>query len=240
MSFKAKNGNLLSQLQIGITQPTAPATYVSDCNEATFPNVEYYTNLQTQNKPLSNVSTWQVWCHLVNQNSVVQFATQKSTNSALYMRQYNGTWGEWVVVTRPLDVYPVGSVYQSAESTNPATYFGGTWTQVSSVETCTLHGTIVVNPSSRMYASLFTLTQVQTMLHDAFGIDTADITADNVWVDASDCYWDTSNHAVLSVFFAPGTPGEYFAFFSGSTSSAQRIQYLITYNREMYKFVRVA
>ena len=239
MSLKSKTGAVLTKDQIGITHSTIGATLVANCNSATDVNVEYYTNNATENKP-TDTGTYLVWCHKINSSTMTQFATLKANQSALYMRQYNGSWSDWVVVTRPLDVYPVGSVYQSSESTNPAQYFGGTWTQISSVETCTLHGTIVVNPSSRMYASLFTLTQVQTMLHDAFGIDTADITADNVWVDASDCYWDTSNHAVLSVFFAPGTPGEYFAFFSGSTSSAQRIQYLITYNREMYKFVRSA
>lgn len=239
MAFKAKNGNLLSQLQIGITQCNAPATYVSDCNEATSPNVEFYTNLQTQNKPLSNVSTWQVWCHLVNQNSIVQFATQKSTNSALYMRQYNGTWGDWVIVTRPLDVYPVGSVYQSSESTNPAQYFGGTWTQVASVETCTIVGRKVVAPQSLVHASLFTLEEVRTMLHDAFGIDTADITDENVFVDCADNYWGISNHAVLTVFYDQAST-TYFAYFSGTSASNQDVRYIITYNKEMYKFVRTA
>lgn len=239
MSFKAKNGNLLSQLQIGITQPNAPATYVSDCNEATSPNVEYYTNMATENKPLSNVSTWQVWCHLVNQNSVVQFATQKSTNSALYMRQFNGTWGDWVVVTRPLDVYPVGSVYQSTESTNPAQYFGGTWQQISSVDTCTLVGRKVVTPQSRMYAELFTLAQVQTMLHDEFRIDTADITDENVFVDCSANYWGISNHAVLTTFYDQAST-TYFAYFSGTSASDQDVRYVISYNREQYTFVRVA
>ncbi len=239
MALKSKTGSVLTKNQIGITHATQGATLVNNCNLATDVNVEYYTNNSTENKP-TDTGTYLIWCHKINSSTITQFATLKADQSALYMRQYNGAWSEWVIVTRPLDVYPIGSIYTSNISTNPAQYFGGTWTQISAVETCTLHGTIVVNPSSRMYASLFTLTQVQTMLHDAFGIDTADINANNVWVDASDCYWDTSNHAVLSVFFAPGTPGEYFAFFSGSTSSAQRIQYLITYNKEMYKFVRVA
>ena len=239
MALKSKNGGLLSQPQIGITQPTADATYVSDCNSATYPNVEYYTNMATQNKPVNNVSTWQVWAHLVNQNSVVQFATSKSTNSALYMRQYNGTWGEWVVVTRPLDVYPVGSVYQSAESTNPAQYFGGTWTQISSVETCILVGRKIVTPQSRMYGELFTLAQVQTMLNEEFGIDTADITDENVFVDCSANYWGISNHAVLTTFYDQSST-TYFAYFSGTSASNQDVRYIISYNKEMYKFVRVA
>lgn len=239
MSFKAKNGNLLSQLQIGITQPNAPATYVSDCNEATSPNVEYYTNLQTQNKPLSNVSTWQVWCHLVDQNSVVQFATQKSTNSALYMRQYNGTWGEWVVVTRPLDVYPVGSVYQSTESTNPAGYFGGTWTQIGSVDTCTVIVHARCQPQERMYGELFTLAQVATYLHDAFGIDTADVAYTNVSVDVDSNQWNNGYVCALSTFYQPDDT-TWYAFFSGTISADQELTATITYNREMYKFVRVA
>lgn len=239
MSFKNRSGNLLNASQIAITHSTVGAMYVSDCNSAILPNIEYYTNMATENKPVSDVSTWVVWAHQVNSNSVTQFATQKSTNSALYKRQYNGTWGEWVIVTRPLDVYPVGSVYQSTESTNPAHYFGGTWTQVASVETCTLVGRTIVTPQSRMYGELFTLAQVQTMLNEGFGIDTADITDENVFVDCSANYWGISNHAVLTTFYDQSST-TYFAYFSGTSASNQDVRYIISYNKEMYKFVRTA
>jgi hypothetical protein len=155
------------------------------------------------------------------------------------MRQFNGTWGDWVVVTRPLDVYPVGSIYKSNTSTNPAQYFGGTWTQISSVDTCTLVGRKIVTPTSRMYAELFTLAQVQTMLHDEFGIDTADITDMNVFVDCSANYWGISNHAVLTTFYDQSNT-TYFAYFSGTTSVNQDVRYVISYNREQYTFVRVS
>lgn len=238
MSLKSKTGAVLTKNQIGITHSTIGATLVTNCNSATDVNVEYYTNNATENKP-TDTGTYLVWCHKINSSTMTQFATLKASTSALYMRQYNGSWSDWVVVTRPLDVYPVGSVYQSSQSTNPAQYFGGTWTQVASVETCTIVGQKVVAPQSRMYASLFTLEEVQTMLHDEFGIDTADITDMNVFVDCSANYWGISNHAVLTTFYDQAST-TYFAYFSGTSASNQDVRYIISYNREMYKFVRVA
>jgi len=238
MSLKSKTGSVLTKNQIGITHSTIGATLVSNCNSATDVNVEYYTNNSTENKP-TDTGTYLVWCHKINSSTITQFATLKESTSALYMRQYNGSWSAWVIVTRPLDVYPVGSIYQSNTSTNPAQYFGGTWTLISSVETCTLVGRMVVKPQSRMYGALLTLAQVQTLLHDEFGIDTADITDENVFVDCSANYWGISNHAVLTVFYDQAST-TYFAYFSGTSASNQDVRYIISYNREMYKFVRVA
>lgn len=238
MALKSKTGSVLTKNQIGITHATIGATLVSNCNDASDVNVEYYTNNATENKP-TDTGTYNVWCHKINSSTITQFATLKNVAAKLWMRVYNGTWGDWVVITRPLDVYPIGSIYKSATSTNPAQYFGGTWTQISSVDTCTLVGRKVVTPTSRMYAELFTLAQVQTMLHDEFGIDTADITDMNVFVDCSANYWGISNHAVLTTFYDQSST-TYFAYFSGTSSSNQDVRYIISYNREQYTFVRTA
>lgn len=238
MAFKSKSGNVLSQTQIGITQPTAGATYVSDCNSATYPNVEYYTNMSTQNKPGDNVSTWQVWAHQVNANSVVQFATSKSTNSALYMRQFNGTWGDWVVVARPLDVYPIGSIYKSNTSTNPAQYFGGTWQQIASTDAVVVSGSHETDPQSRNYSLLFSLQQVKDLFNSQYGIDPDEINQTNVVVSVTGTAWSEANIAPIGSFY--NADGSYYAFLSGSTATPITITWTITYQREQYTFVRTA
>lgn len=239
MSLKTKSGNILSYQQAGFTHKTSTGVLVSDLNSATDVLTEYYTNNSTANRPTTESGTYNVWVHKVNANSIVQYATLKAVDAPLWMRHYNGVWGDWVKVCRPLDVYPVGSIYKSNTSTNPAQYFGGTWTQISSVETCTIVGQKVVTPQSRMYAELFTLAQVQTMLHDEFGIDAADITDTNVFVDCSANYWGISNHAVLTTFYDQAST-TYFAYFSGTSASNQDVRYIISYNREQYTFVRTA
>ena len=238
MAFKSKTGSVLTKNQIGITHATIGATLVSNCNDASDVNCEYYTNNATENKP-TDTGTYLIWCHKINSSTITQFATLKNVAAKLWMRVYNGSWGDWVVITRPLDVYPVGSIYKSATSTNPAQYFGGTWTQIGSVDTCTIVGSKIVTPTSRMYAELFTLAEVQALLHAEFGIDTADIGYTNLNVDVSDNDWNNGNVAALTVFYQPNDT-TYYAYFSGTTALNQQLTYTITYNREMYTFVRTA
>lgn len=57
-------------------------------------------------------------------------------NTKTYVRSYyNGTWQPWqrvILYSNLLDfVYPVGSIYISANSTSPATFLGGTWVAFS-------------------------------------------------------------------------------------------------------------
>ena len=80
------------------------------------------------------------------------------------------------------------------------------------------------------------------MLHDAYGIDAANVTRYNVFVDTVGGDWDDGGFITSFGTFYNDSNGDdsYYAYFSGSTSSAQRVQYTILYNREMYKFVRTA
>jgi hypothetical protein len=105
-----------------------------------------------------------------------------------------------------------------------------------------LTGSAVVNPESRSYGKLFDLSQVQSMLHDAYGVDTADINRYNVFVDCVGGDWDDGGFITSFGTFFNDANGEaaYYAYFSGSTASAQRVQYTILFNREQYKFVRSA
>lgn len=236
MSFKSKTGTVLTQSQIGITHSSVGATLVSNCNSAIDVNVEYYTNSSTTNKPTST-GTYLIWCHKINSSTIVQFATLKSADSALYMRIYNGSWGSWTIVTRPLDVYPVGSIYKSNSNTNPAQYFGGTWQQIGASEPCILIGTQETNPQSRNYTILFSLGQIATKLNEAYGIDTSEVTADKVIVNVLGADWSEANIAPIGSFISSDI---YYATLSGSTAAVITVTWEIVYNRELYKFVRTA
>lgn len=242
MALKNKNGAILTKNAIGFTHLSTTGILVSDLNSATDVLTEYFTNNSTENRPNNQTGTFVVWNHKVNSNFVVQFAKLKAAYSPLWMRNYNGTWGDWVMVTRPLDIYPIGSIYRNVDNTNPAHYFGGVWSQISGTEVLMLTGTTVVNPESRAYGKLFSLSQVATMLHDAYGIDTADVNRYNVYVDTVGGDWDDGGFITSFGTFYNDANGDasYYAYFSGSTASAQRVQYTILYNREMYEFVRTA
>ncbi len=49
-----------------------------------------------------------------------------------YIRHFDGSsWSSWANgIISALDIYPVGAIYMSVNSTSPATLFGGTWQQI--------------------------------------------------------------------------------------------------------------
>lgn len=76
--------------------------------------------------------------------SVIQIlSTVSKTNQESFKRTYDvDGWGEWVDVNADIKklkndmknilnlVYPIGSIYMSANNTSPETLFGGTWEQI--------------------------------------------------------------------------------------------------------------
>lgn len=63
---------------------------------------------------------------------VIQMIVFNSTGGQIHyrIRSGDGTWGGWKREVSFLDIYPVGAIYMSVNSTSPASLFGGTWTQL--------------------------------------------------------------------------------------------------------------
>lgn len=205
MALKNKSGSVLQQSATGFTHATTGAVYTSNCDNATDMLTDYYTNNSTANRPNNQTGSFVVWAHKVNTNAIVQYATLKAGDAPMWMRHFNGTWGDWVMLTRPGDIYPVGSIYRSAVNTNPTSLFGGTWTLIGSEETITVNRAVDYSTNTHTIG-IVTLDQLADMFEEEYGYVTDftrtftyDKSVDGTITSVTESYYDIGismyNHA---------------------------------------------
>lgn len=75
-------------------------------------------------------------------------------------------WGEWVEMASKEDIYPVGAIYMSVNSTSPASLFGGTWTQLKDRFLLGAGSTYSNGATGGAAAVTLTLSQIPSHTHD--------------------------------------------------------------------------
>lgn len=70
-----------------------------------------------------------------------------------------------------LDIYPVGSIYMSANSTSPATLFGGTWEQIQDTFLLSAGSTYTAGDTGGEATHTLTVDEIPSHTHTYFEID---------------------------------------------------------------------
>lgn len=220
--------------------------------------VEHYlaSGSMTSNKPAhdghivhlhwDNEGGWDSQLFIPDNTSSDEYA-----RTLAYRSQNGGTWGTWR--NAALNSYPIGSTYESTSNTDPATLFGGTWSQIQTHETLTVTGSKVVSVSSGR-AQMHTKSQIQALFNEKYGftptfsatVTSAQASADNA--TAGDAYLDlgavytngdlNANGALVGM--GRGTDSNDVYYVLSTANGGLRVNYTYITHRTMYKWTRTA
>lgn len=111
----------------GIEPIRIPST--ADLNNYVTPGM-YFNNLNVEATAIGNTPMNRAFSLFVEKHAgFKQTWTEYSVlDPSTWTRNcYAGTWGVWKKIGYLIDAYPIGCIYESTDSANPATLFGGTW-----------------------------------------------------------------------------------------------------------------
>lgn len=184
-----------------------------DLNDYTTTGLYYFSSGTTlSNSPSGAVNGWLLV--LAANNNVrkqiwMRHGSNPTTFKDCYMRLFSGgVWGAWANYPTIDKVYPVGAIYISANSTSPATLFGGTWERIQ--DTFLLAAGSTYAGGSTGGEAEHTLTETEMPTHRHYGL---------YWGDTLAPLGLNSGGLPLSLPFA-GNGGQN-EFFTGETGGDQ-------------------
>lgn len=165
------------------------------------------------------------------QAAMIQYRTQSGKN---------GTWHPWR--NAALNSYPLGSTYESTDSTDPSTIFGGTWTKIQDWETLTVSGSKVVT-SVNYDANMHTLTEIKALFYEKYGftptLTATDSNGDSytdLGVSLYNGHWEACFQTAVPILTNDGQVAARLS----AANQTMRINYTYTTHRTMYKWTRTA
>ena len=173
---------------------------------------------------------------------VVQNGTTISSVTALFTQLSN-------LQTITANMYPVGAVFKTSQSTNPATLIGGTWARVSTWETLSVSGSLTGSPTAdatgKIYLRMHTLAQIKSLFNAKYGFtpsltatDSGGDTYTDLGVMYSNGQWEGRNSVVYGAFHNTASEDAYYVVVS--EAGHQRIDFTYTTHRTVYEWRRSA